>query len=118
MLQAYVDESEGDGIYVLAGYVSTANQWASFSKEWDQFLGLEPKISYFKYSEAINQTGQFLHWREEACYEKIAFLYRVIADHAVCSISVAVRTEDYKNCLPISDCRAICAAHTFAWYTH
>jgi hypothetical protein len=97
MLQAYIDESEGDGIYVMAGYISTAKQGCGFSEEWDQFLGMQPKIKYFKFSEAMNQNGEFLHWREQVCLEKMAFLYRVIGDHVLASVSVAVRRNDYNK---------------------
>ncbi|WHO37576.1 DUF3800 domain-containing protein [Sphingobium sp. AP49] len=32
--QAYIDESEQDGIFVLAGYLSTSDKWGEFSAEW------------------------------------------------------------------------------------
>ena len=51
MLQAFLDESEGDDIFVMAGYLSPASEWALFKEEWEDALKRPKKIDYFKYSE-------------------------------------------------------------------
>lgn len=43
ILQAYIDESYNDrdsDFYVLAGYVSSVEKWAEFSREWEERLPL------------------------------------------------------------------------------
>jgi len=97
MLQAYIDESVGGGIYAMAGYIASAEQWASFSDEWKQFLEMKPRIAYFKYSEAVHLTGEFRFWRAEARDEKMALLYKVIGEHVIASLASAVNIEEHKR---------------------
>jgi hypothetical protein len=61
VLQAFIDESySNDGTYVLAGYIASVEEWASFSREWQELLpyGTLDKDDqfHFKMSEmAINE---------------------------------------------------------------
>ncbi len=97
MLQAYVDESVGDGIYAMAGYIASAEQWAAFSDEWRQFLEMSPKIDYFKFSEAMHLSGEFQDWREEARDEKLSLLYKVIGAHAAAFVAVGIKIDEHKE---------------------
>ena len=39
VFQAYIDDSQDDdGTFVLAGYIASAERWASFSREWERML--------------------------------------------------------------------------------
>lgn len=51
-LIAYVDDSAetGDAL-VLAGYISTAENWVEFSQEWKELLSLRPPWLCFKMNE-------------------------------------------------------------------
>ena len=60
MLQVFVDESADDGIYAMAGYISTVEKWAQFSDEWEAVKSRSPHIGYFKFSECIKQNKQFI----------------------------------------------------------
>ena len=56
MLCAYLDESVDAGnVFVMAGYIASAAQWAAFSEEWASLLKLGPphfrRISEFKMRE-------------------------------------------------------------------
>ncbi|WP_213739653.1 DUF3800 domain-containing protein [Bradyrhizobium sp. dw_411] len=47
MLQAFIDDSGNDGrspVFVLAGFIASADQWKVFSDEWDNILN--PKIGF------------------------------------------------------------------------
>jgi hypothetical protein len=97
MLQAYIDDSVGNGIYAMAGYIASAKQWALFSDEWQQFLEMRPRIAYFKYSEAMHLTGEFRFWRPEARDEKMALLYKIIGEYVSASLASALYIEDHKR---------------------
>ena len=53
--QAFMDESQSKEEFVLAGYVQTAETWASFARDWEQILPLGTKAKngrfHFKMSE-------------------------------------------------------------------
>src|SRR4051812_26441335 len=73
MLRAFIDDSRGHSlpkVFVLAGYISTAERWASFSDEWRRALDMSPRIAYFKYWEAIKRRKQFYGWSEKAAFER------------------------------------------------
>jgi hypothetical protein len=63
VLQAgYFDDSGSDAkskYYVLAGFIASVDQWRTVSTKWRQILDKEPRLAYFKMSEAMNMEGQF-----------------------------------------------------------
>lgn len=64
VLQAYIDDSGGTDVnehpyFVLGGFVSTVERWAEFSSDWQVVLDMEPRLEYFKMSEAGSLNGQF-----------------------------------------------------------
>lgn len=60
-IKAYIDDSGIDQppVYCLGGYAAQEEIWAAFAKEWTEELSKEPKIAYFKYSEAYSGEGEF-----------------------------------------------------------
>ena len=36
--QAFLDESEKDGLFVVAGYVATASAWSVFAGKWAELV--------------------------------------------------------------------------------
>jgi Protein of unknown function (DUF3800) len=97
MLQAFIDESVDDKVLSMAGYVGTAEKWATFSNEWDRILSASPRIKYFKYSECMRQRGQFHGVSEESAISKMADLYEVITSSAVGYVSAAVNPFEYRS---------------------
>jgi len=99
MLQVFVDESEsvGDGIYAMAGYISTAENWVRFIGEWEEVKSRVPRIESFKFSECIKQKGQFYGCSEDASLDKMAELYDIIGKHALAYVTSAVQPKKYKE---------------------
>jgi hypothetical protein len=98
MLQLCVDDSGSDmqgPVYVLAGYLATADQWAKFSDEWDRALRKEPAISYFKLSEANSLRGEFLGWNHRDATDKVEVLSRLIAPHVMYQVTSIIGQKDY-----------------------
>ncbi|MEX0809930.1 MAG: DUF3800 domain-containing protein [Dongiaceae bacterium] len=100
VFQAYIDDSmshEGQKKLVLAGYINTAECWASFSDAWQWELRQSPAIAYLKMSEANYLTGEFSGWRPSERDNKIQRLAKVIRDSKPASIHSSVSSVDVNN---------------------
>jgi hypothetical protein len=100
MLQAFIDDSGTGGqppVFVLAGFVATADEWAAFSDEWQESLEMRPALNYFKMSEAMNFQGEFSGWSEQSRNDRVARLYRIIENHARAGISTVVSHAAYEK---------------------
>ena len=98
MLKAFIDESEGDDIFVMAGYLSSVSEWAAFSDEWEAALLKPRSIRYFKFAEWKSRpTNEFFRHSAQERDEKIADLYSIIANHVELSISVALKRSEHKK---------------------
>lgn len=86
MLQFYIDDS-GMGqapVYVLAGYMTTAEQWAAFSDEWANARDSEPRIEYFKIAEALRYRGEFSQFKsQQQRDEKVQRFVGILNKHAM-----------------------------------
>lgn len=85
-VQAYIDDSmEAGRVLVFAGYISTAEKWSAFSTEWNEILSMKPPMQRFKMNEFdLNSKLQ---------RERLRHFYRVIEDHVLCSVAVAVQVD-------------------------
>lgn len=83
MLQAYVDESgAGDPrVFVLAGYVAPAENWAKFSDDWREMLGMRPSLDCFKMVEMA---------RSDERLKRAEWFYRIIERHVTAAVSCAI----------------------------
>lgn len=99
MLQIHVDESvsENPPVYVMAGFISTAEKWISFSDEWRQRLDMRPRIAYFKMSEAMCLGGEFSGFSPDARDEKIVLLDSLIQEYAMGSIALVLDHHEFKR---------------------
>ena len=83
VLQAFVDESDSGGIFVLGGAIASAESWVAFSRDWEELLPLAPLGAdmkrNFKFSEMMGAGA------ERA--SNIAAFSRVLSDHAICTLS-------------------------------
>jgi hypothetical protein len=108
-VQVFADESSDDGQsghFVMAGLLSHSENWAAFSDEWDICLRSEPRIEYFKMSEAASCSGQFHRFRDNpgARDKKLRALAHIINRHvrvATCSvIDLKAHSETWAKALP------------------
>lgn len=96
VVQAYVDESEGPkgGVFVLAGIVSTAEQWAKFSAEWERMLRhgtLSSRNDYhFKIDEMLDNDERV---------DRIAWFNDIIKRHATLYLSLSFSKREHANAL-------------------
>jgi len=106
---AFVDDSGSGGdspYYVLAGYSGTESTWQAFCGEWQRVLDLEPKLDYFKMSEAESLKGQFVGHTREQRNLRLAQFIDVILSHDLFEASVSIGDDDYRELLyPVLDQR-------------
>lgn len=105
--QGFIDDSgegdaPGDPVFVLGGFISSAERWASFSKEWRGALDDTPSIDYFKMAEAANfsANGQFarrLGWTEAKRDAKLELLTGVIVRHVELKVNCSVDKAAFAN---------------------
>jgi hypothetical protein len=103
----YVDDSGSsprEAIFVLAGLLSTVEEWAKFSNKWVLALSQPPKLDYFKMSEAasLQPSGQFARsrgWNEALRDDRLVTLARIVRDHVKVRASVSIRHEHFNKYL-------------------
>ena len=99
MMQAYFDDSgKGQGpVFVIAGYVSTAERWEAFSDDWEQALQEFPPIEYFKMREAASLQDQFRGFDEGQRNQRVNRLNEIIAKHALYGVICCIGWQDYAD---------------------
>jgi hypothetical protein len=100
MLKAFIDDSGSGGDspwYVLAGYISSVEDWDEFDPEWKSVLDSRPRIEYFKAREAESRRDQFEGFTEDQRNSKIDSLIAVIQKHVRQAIHVRVKQKHYNR---------------------
>jgi hypothetical protein len=97
VLNGFVDESEDDSVFVFAGYVALAEDWAAFSDEWYATLRAAPGIWELNTRDAMRLQGCFHKWSATARDEKLCALYEVIDRHVSFEVSAVVPIKLFKT---------------------
>ena len=71
---AFVDETEGGDVFLMAAWVSDVDTWEAFTEAWQDTLDSAPTIKYFKHSEAMAAIENFAHWERPAIDDKMSRL--------------------------------------------
>lgn len=99
MLQAVVDDS-GKGeppVFVMAGFVLAAEEWAAFADQWQAVLEKDPKIEYFKMREAFRLIDQFSGFNLRDRDRKLQELVSVILHYDPLTIRSVVPHAAYRT---------------------
>ena len=104
IIQAFVDDSgnstaHGNPVFVLAGYISTADRWEEFSKDWEIECALDPPIRNFKMAHANSFKGDFDGWTREDRDARLLKLAVIVQRHAVLRIQTYMAWEDFNDIL-------------------
>jgi hypothetical protein len=103
VIQAYVDDSGNSAdcgknpVFVLAGYIASADLWAAFSAAWEAECAKAPSIADFKMSQANGLSGDFGGWTRAAADARCLELAKIIQAHTVVRIHTAIVWEDYER---------------------
>ena len=91
-LQAYIDDSYKDAVYVLAGHISTAEKWAAFSKRWEQLLDFAPIDKYGKRNFHLTEVRQ-----SQRAIDHLPAFWRTIQEHTICSLYFSYNMDDFRR---------------------
>lgn len=97
MFQAFFDESEFDAVYLVAGWISTADEWARFDAAWNAVLSADPPIRYFRHHDAKMLKGEFEGWSNEDAQAKLNAFVKVICDHEMYGVTTGLNTKTWKQ---------------------
>jgi hypothetical protein len=91
--QAFIDDSGTKGthpVFVLAGFIGEAENWARLSEIWKQTLAASPSIKYLKMAEAAKPKGQFRGWSQKERNDKLAAFVEVLKQFPLKAIQVTI----------------------------
>lgn len=102
VIQAYIDDSgNSDGndnpVFVLAGYVSSADRWAEFSREWEIECSQPPALLNFKMAHANGFRGDFHGWSRADRDARLSKLAAIIQRHTCLRVQTSIAWEDYNS---------------------
>ncbi len=97
-MQAWIDDSGTNDppVFVLAGFIARAEQWAAFTDAWNEVLAEGRPIRYFKMKEAFHLRGEFEGWSKPERDAKLALLAIITSMCLPGQIAALVRHDDYK----------------------
>jgi hypothetical protein len=88
--QAFMDESVDEGLFVLAGYVAPAENWARLAGEWEQMLPYGCLGSDGRYRFKMSEMAQL-----PERMERVPRFYRIIERHIPVSLSITLPLKDF-----------------------
>lgn len=92
-LQAVIDDSQdAGGVYVLAGYIASAEAWAQFAREWERLLPMAVMGKSGKYRFKMSEMAA-----TEERMSRVPAFYRVIEEHVQASISAKIYLPDLRR---------------------
>ena len=92
-MQAYIDDSQNNesGVYVLAGYVSTAEKWADFAREWKERLPLAVQQNDGRFRFKMSEMAAF------GRMENVSAFHNLIVTHAEASIACILNMHELSD---------------------
>jgi hypothetical protein len=101
-MEGYFDDSGSSSrepVFVLAGFIATTEQWASFSKKWAAKIDGAGLVR-FKMAEAMGLYGEFKKgWSPSTRDKFVLELAEIVADHVFHRFDVSLRRKDFDDLL-------------------
>jgi hypothetical protein len=94
LIECYFDESERDGLLVVAGYIFDRYGRGKFDKAWHRLLG-QYKVPYFHTAACSPRYKPYQHLTQEQCDELEISAIALVKKHALLGIGVGVKTEAF-----------------------
>jgi hypothetical protein len=95
VLQAFMDESYDKHTFVMAGYISSAENWAAFTKDWTELLptrGLRDKRGQYRFK--MSEIRQMPDYEE-----RTSAFARIINDYILGSLAIRLSISDLKSAM-------------------
>jgi hypothetical protein len=95
-LQAFIDESFSPHVFVLAGYIASAETWASFSKDWEELL---PHSLLDRHGNWRFKMSEMVQTKDRA--DRAHAFNRLVVQYSdrICGVSVAFKIADHLNAI-------------------
>jgi hypothetical protein len=100
LLQAYIDES-GTGstnrepFIVVAGFISTSENWANFPDDWQRELDRDPPLKYFKMRESFHRIKKFEGFSKDDSRNRVNRFIEIIKVYAMIRVSSTIDKRKY-----------------------
>ncbi|MCW2337493.1 hypothetical protein M2337_001726 [Sphingobium sp. B2D3A] len=98
-IEIFIDDSGKNDppVFVLGGVIGRQEGWSAFADDWAMVLATHPAIPHLKMKDANARRGAFKGMSTEDRDAKLVALAAVIRKHALATISVTVRHEEYRQ---------------------
>ena len=96
-MQAYIDDCIEPPVFLLAGFLAPAGEFAKLTDKWGGALAKRPRLEYFKMKEASARQGQFLGWSIENRDARLAELATIIKEHVTVGMCAVVRQDEIQG---------------------
>src|SRR5438093_1477389 len=91
MKQAFFDESSNHEVFLIAGWMADAREWARFNDHWRAVLPEAPAIHHFKHHDAMSFEGDFTGWTKDARDAKVMALASVLTSYDVSGMAGGIK---------------------------
>lgn len=116
ILQAYFDESGTHGPsdrLVVAGFLSTVEQWQSFETEWNNALA-EYGLPFFHMTDYNARVGLYADWTEEMRQARLGRLLDIIGNTVIASYGVSLSKKTFESSFSPRAKRWVGSPYSFA----
>lgn len=99
-LFCYVDDSgthANSPIYVLGGFIASAETWAAFTLDWQAVLKEEPSVAHLHTADAYSLLGAFSNWTSNQVDKKLFHLAEAIEKHGLRRFDTSILRKDYDD---------------------
>lgn len=94
----YIDETETHGapLMILGGFLSTAERWAAFDKDWALLLDSH-NLPYSHAYDLVHKNPPFGGWGSDRHNDFILGARELMNRHAFAGFSAVIRRDDYRT---------------------
>lgn len=117
-LQLYVDDSGKNDppVFVLAGFIASAESWVKFSNEWRGALSSAPALDHFKMVDAGHRNGVFKGFSPAERDERLIQLAEIIESHVEFGVSIAIPHATFNKVFKGKMMKALDTPYALAFY--
>ena len=100
MICGYIDESEDEAVFAMAGFVAPAEEWKKLSDAWNEAFAASPSANGVLKAKEIMRSpprGAFWGMNNDQRDEKLRLLYSVIDAHVGYNVYSIIHLEPLKR---------------------
>ena len=94
-IQAYVDESWGEEVFVFSALIGSVGSWVRITDEWDACLRESPSVRHFKMDEAFGLDNEFYQFTQAERDNKLRRLCSIINTQELTQLCATMVLSDF-----------------------